>query len=37
MKGSLQDLKGVGEVTERIVCEILETGTSPYYEKLASG
>ncbi len=34
MKGTLQTLKGVGKVTERIILEILETGTSKYYEKL---
>ena len=37
MKGNLQDLKGVGAVTERIILEILETGTSSYYERLLCG
>ncbi|MFC1853076.1 radical SAM protein [candidate division CSSED10-310 bacterium] len=35
MKGKLLDLKGVGRVTERIVLDILETGTSSYYHSLA--
>lgn len=30
----LQNLSGVGPVTEKIILEILETGTSKYYEKL---
>lgn len=30
----LQNLSGVGPVTEKIILEILETGTSGYYEKL---
>jgi hypothetical protein len=34
MKGKLRDLKGVGSKTEAIILEILETGTSKYYEKL---
>jgi len=34
IKGQLKMLKGVGKVTERIIVEILETGTSSYYEKL---
>ena len=34
MKNKLQSIKGVGQVTERIILEILETGTSTYYEKL---
>ncbi len=33
-KGSLQRLKGIGPVTERIVREILHTGTCSYYQKL---
>ena len=37
MKGRLQELKGVGKVTERIITEILETGSSSYYEKLLKG
>jgi len=32
--GRLQELKGVGKETERIIKEILETGTSSYYEQL---
>lgn len=35
IKGDLKKLKGVGSVTERIVREILETGSCSYYEKLA--
>lgn len=34
MKSNLQQIKGVGKVTERIILEILEKGTSQYYEKL---
>jgi DNA repair photolyase len=34
MKHDLQHIKGVGKVTEKIILEILETGTSTYYEKL---
>jgi len=34
IKGELQKLKGVGKTTEGIVLEILETGTSSYYEQL---
>ena len=34
MDGELQKLKGVGKVTESIILEILETGSSSYYEKL---
>ena len=34
MKNNLQSIKGVGKVTEKIILEILETGTSAYYEKL---
>lgn len=33
-KGSLRQLKGVGKVTERVIKEILNTGTSRYYESL---
>jgi len=36
MKGDLKKIKGVGSVTERIVREILETGSCSYYEKLSS-
>jgi len=35
MKRELRTLKGVGETTERIILEILETGTSSYYRKLS--
>lgn len=34
LKHNLTTLKGVGKVTERIILEILDTGTSGYYEKL---
>ena len=34
MKNKLQTLKGVGPTTERLILEILETGKSPYLEKL---
>lgn len=34
MKGDLRKIKGVGEKTEKIILEILETGTSSYYENL---
>lgn len=37
MKGKLRDLKGIGRTTERIILEILETGTSSYYERLLRG
>jgi len=37
LRGNLQSLKGVGRVTERIIQEILDTGTSAYYEKLMYG
>ena len=37
MKNDLQNLKGVGRVTEKIILEILETGRSSYYEKLLRG
>ena len=33
-RNKLQNLSGVGSVTEKIILEILETGTSGYYEKL---
>ena len=36
MMGELRVLKGVGEATERIIREILRTGTSSYYEKLSA-
>lgn len=34
MGGTLRTIPGVGPVTERIIKEILSTGTSTYYEKL---
>ncbi len=34
MKDKLREIKGVGRVTENIILEILETGTSRYYEDL---
>jgi len=34
MKGELRSIKGVGEKTEKIILEILDTGTSSYYENL---
>lgn len=37
MKKQLRTLKGVGKVTERLILEILNTGTSSYYEKLLAG
>ena len=37
MKDRLQELKGVGKMTEGIILEILETGSSSYYEKLSAG
>jgi hypothetical protein len=37
MKDELQKLKGVGKATEGIILEILETGSSSYYEKLLTG
>ncbi len=32
--GELQKLKGIGPVTERIIREIVKTGTANYYKKL---
>lgn len=37
MKSSLRKLKGIGPTTERIILEILRTGTSSYYNKLSHG
>jgi DNA repair photolyase len=34
MRGQLQRIKGVGQTTERIILEILNTGKSTYLEKL---
>jgi len=36
MKGKLQEIMGVGRATETIILEILETGKSSYYERLAA-
>lgn len=35
MKGGLRKIKGIGEKTERIIIEILETKNSSYYNKLS--
>jgi hypothetical protein len=37
MKGELRKIKGVGRTTEVIIREILETGSSGYYEKMLRG
>lgn len=37
MKGDLKTLKGVGPTTERIILDIMDSGTSAYYEKLLFG
>jgi hypothetical protein len=37
MKAKLQSIRGVGNVTEKIILEILESGSSSYYEKLLTG
>ena len=37
MRFRLRDIKGVGCVIEKIILEILETGSSSYYEKLLLG
>ena len=37
IKGELQKISGVGQITEEIILEILETGSSKYYEKLMNG
>ncbi|MFH1823710.1 MAG: radical SAM protein [Candidatus Firestonebacteria bacterium] len=34
MKGELQKIKGVGKITEKIILEILKTGSSSYLEEL---
>jgi len=34
MKSELKRIRGVGKVTEKIILEILETGSSSYYKKL---
>ncbi|HEY40246.1 MAG TPA: radical SAM protein [Dehalococcoidia bacterium] len=36
MMGELRVLRGVGEATERLIREILKTGTSSYYERLSA-
>ena len=35
LENDLRKIKGVGNVTERIILEVLKTGTSSYYEKLS--
>jgi DNA polymerase/3'-5' exonuclease PolX len=37
IKDELQNIRGVGPTTERIILEILKTGRSSYYEKLLLG
>jgi DNA repair photolyase len=37
MRENLQSLKGVGPATERIIQEILDTGTSSFFESLMTG
>jgi DNA repair photolyase len=37
MKGELQKIKGVSKAVEPVILEILETGSSAYYEKLLLG
>jgi len=37
MKGELQKIKGVSKTVEPVILEILETGSSSYYEKLLLG
>jgi DNA polymerase/3'-5' exonuclease PolX len=37
MKGDLQKIRGVNKAIEPIVLEILDTGSSAYYEKLLLG
>ena len=37
MRNHLRDIPGVGKVTEKIILEILNTGTSMYYEQLLLG
>jgi hypothetical protein len=37
MKGELQKIKGVSKAIEPAILEILETGSSSYYEKLLMG
>jgi len=35
MKNTLREIKGVGEKTEKIILEILETKSSAYYNSLS--
>jgi DNA polymerase/3'-5' exonuclease PolX len=37
MKGELQKIKGVSKAVEAVILEILETGSSSYYEKSLMG
>jgi DNA polymerase/3'-5' exonuclease PolX len=37
MKGELQKIKGVSKAIELVILEILETGSSSYYEKFLIG
>lgn len=37
IRNKLRSLNGIGPVTEKIILEILDTGTSSYYEKLLIG
>lgn len=37
LKGKLQEIKGVGPATERMILEILETRSLRYYEELMNG
>jgi len=37
MKRELKRINGVGKVTEKIILEILKTGSSSYYKKLLTG
>ena len=37
MKGELRKIKGVGEKAEDIILDILDKGTSAYYEQLLLG
>ncbi len=37
MKFNLRKIKGIGQVTENIIWEILDTGTCKYYERLLKG
>ncbi|UCD14573.1 MAG: radical SAM protein [Thermoplasmatales archaeon] len=37
LKDGLREIKGVGKTTEHIIIEILNTGSSSYYEKLLVG